>query len=230
MIKDEIYRLLETNMLGYLDYVEMPLQDTQEAMVPIPQNEHLKARQIDNQMIPFTGDQIFVRQTVLDKLIEASHLLALYDPKLTLEVVYGYRTLEIQRQLFEKHSSKFKETLCGNALLEAVHKYIAVPEVAGHPTGGAVDVQLIKNGLPLNFGTAIWEFVDDALTFSPFIGKEAWHNRQLLRRLMIQVGFAPFDGEWWHFSFGDKEWAKYYSKPFAIYKQLNSNEIFNLPK
>jgi len=228
MTKDEIYRLLETNMLGYLDYVEMPLQDNQEAMVPIPLNEHLKARQIDLQMMPYTGHQIFVRQTVLNKLLEVSNLLALEDPKLQLEVVYGYRTLEIQKQLFEKYSCEFMEKYSGTALLEAVHKYIAVPEVAGHPTGGAVDVQLIKNGQPLNFGTAIWEFVDDALTFSPFIGKEAWHNRQLLRRLMIQVGFAPFDGEWWHFSFGDKEWAKYYSKPFAIYKQLNSSEIFDL--
>jgi D-alanyl-D-alanine dipeptidase len=57
-------------------------------------------------------------------------------------------------------------------------------------------------------------------TFSPFIGKEAWNNRQLLRYVMLSAGFAPFDGEWWHFSYGDREWAFYYKKPYAIYNQL----------
>jgi D-alanyl-D-alanine dipeptidase len=62
--------------------------------------------------------------------------------------------------------------------------------------------------------------VPDTFTFSPFISKEAWANRQLLRRVMIQAGFAPFDGEWWHFSYGDKEWARYYDKRAAMYDQL----------
>lgn len=58
---------------------------------------------------------------------------------------------------------------------------------------------------PLNFGASVHEFVSDTFTFSPFIDQEAWQNRQLLRGVMMIAGFAPFDGEWWHSSYGDKE-------------------------
>jgi D-alanyl-D-alanine dipeptidase len=69
-------------------------------------------------------------------------------------------------------------------------------------------------------GTKIWQFDHDSYTFSPFVSKQAQINRQLLRKVMLEVGFAPFDGEWWHFSYGDKEWAKYYSQSYAIYEQI----------
>jgi D-alanyl-D-alanine dipeptidase len=76
-------------------------------------------------------------------------------------------------------------------------------------------------------GTPIWDFVSDSFTFSPFIDKEAWRNRQLLRRIMTAVGFAPFDGEWWHFSYGDKEWARYYAERAAIYEQVTFTSTMN---
>ncbi len=97
---------------------------------------------------------------------------------------------------------------------------IAVPEIAGHPTGGAVDIQIVKDDMPLDMGTKIWEFTKDPYTFSPFIEQDARDNRLLLRSIMMDVGFAPFDGEWWHFSYGDKEWAAYYKKPSAVYNQI----------
>jgi len=220
MNKEEIYHLLEEKMLGYLDYIEVPIQPNGEPLLPIRSEVNLKIRQIDPHMLPLTGEQIYVRQTVVEKLQHVASLLQEYDPSLILEVVYGYRSLDIQRQLFKEKKAELKDKFSGTALLEATHKYIAVPEVAGHPTGGAVDVQLIRGQAPLDFGTKIWEFAEDSFTFSPFIKKEAWCHRQLLRRIMMSAGFAPFDGEWWHFSYGDKEWAKYYGKPCALYEQL----------
>ena len=228
MIKEDIYRLLEEKMQKYRDYADVLIQPNHEIMLPIQESAHLKVRQIDPKMYPYTGDKIFVRQSVLKKLQQAAAILSLQAPELELEVVYGYRPLEIQKELFEKCKLNFSKELTEVDLMEAVHKYIAVPDVAGHPTGGAVDVQLIKKGKPLNFGTPIWEFVEDALVFSPFINKEAWENRQLLRHIMLLSDFAPFDGEWWHFSYGDKEWAKYYKKPFAHYEQINSSSLKDL--
>jgi D-alanyl-D-alanine dipeptidase len=142
------------------------------------------------------------------------------DKKLVLEVVYGYRSLSIQTKLFNENKERISATLSGNELLEATHNIIAVPEVSGHPTGGAVDIQITKAGKPLDFGTKIWEFNNNSFVFSPFISVEAKENRMLLRGLMMKAGFAPFDGEWWHFSYGDKEWARYYGKPHAIYDQV----------
>ncbi len=37
---------------------------------------------------------------------------------------------------------------------------------------------------------------------------------------MLTAGFAPFDGEWWHFSFGDREWARFYGAENALYEQI----------
>lgn len=228
MRKDAVYRLLEEKMQKYCDYAGVAVQPNHEIMLSIPESAHLKVRQIDPKMHAHTGDKIFVRQSVLNNLKQAAEILQLQAPELELEVVYGYRSLEVQIELFEEYKLKLSKKFTENHLMEAVHRFIAVPDVAGHPTGGAVDVQLLKNGKPLDFGTLIWEFVEDALVFSPFISKEAWENRQLLRHIMLLSGFAPFDGEWWHFSYGDKEWAKYYKKPFAYYEQINSLMIKDL--
>lgn len=41
----------------------------------------------------------------------------------------------------------------------------------------------------------------------------------LLRDCMLRVGFAPFDGEYWHFSYGDREWAFLTGAPASLYNQ-----------
>ena len=52
-----------------------------------------------------------------------------------------------------------------------------------------------------------------------YISERAKNNRELLRKIMLEEEFAPYDGEWWHFSYGDKEWAFYYNKDEALYNQ-----------
>ena len=113
-------------------------------------------------------------------------------------------------------------------LYEKVHQYIAVPSVAGHPTGGAVDLLIINTttNQPIEFGSDYLDFNNPNIKYSSkSISKQAKKNRKLLRQLMIQNGFAPYDGEWWHFSYGDSEWAFYYQQKTAIYKQLLNVKI-----
>lgn len=221
MKKQAVYQLLEQKMLDYTDYMNVPVLPIDEPLVRIAPQPNLTARQVDVRMLAYTGEDIVVRATVLEKLTQAAELLTAYDPGLTLEVVYGYRALEIQQKLFEIYRKKLSTRYAGDELFAAVHRLVAVPTVAGHPAGAAVDIQIIRGTAPLEFGTDIHEFVSDTFTFSPFISTEAWNNRQLLRRVMMAVGFAPFDGEWWHFSYGDKEWARYYGAEAALYDQLN---------
>ncbi len=220
MSKQATYKSLENKMVRYADLVGVPVKPIQEKLVPITSTKKLTTKPINNDMRVYTGDLIFVRQSVLAKLTKAANLLAKNNPELQLQVVYGYRALSIQQKLFLKYKKLLEKEFTGRELLQATHQLIAVPEIAGHPTGGAIDIQITKNGKPLDMGTLIWEFVKDSFTFSPFISEEAQSNRQLLRKVMMQVGFAPFDGEWWHFSYGDKEWAKYYGQPSAVYEQI----------
>lgn len=209
-------------MISYADLIDIPVKPNNEKMMLIKPGFKLVTKPINNEMFAFTGNAIYVRKSVAEKLNQASMLLAYTGPNLQLEVVYGYRALSIQKKLFNQHKKRLElETnYIGDELLEATHRLVAVPEVAGHPTGGAIDIQIIYKEVPINMGTKIWEFNNDAFTFSPYISKQAQKNRQLLRNILIQVGFAPFDGEWWHFSYGDKEWAKYYNMQNAIYEQI----------
>lgn len=221
MKKSDVYLLLEQKMLDYIDYVGVPVKPENEPLVAIAPTSNLVAKQIGTDMKPYTGSEVYVRRSVLRRLEQAALLLAQYDNSLCLEVIYGYRALRIQKQLFEKYKKQLSSQYSGEELIAATHRLVAVPDVAGHPAGAAIDIQITRNGRPLDFGTNIHEFVPDTFTFSPFVSKKAWDNRQLLRRVMMCVGFAPFDGEWWHFSYGDKEWARYYLRDFAIYNQLD---------
>jgi D-alanyl-D-alanine dipeptidase len=201
MRKQDVYCLLEEKMLGYTDYADVPVDPVYEPLVPIPDSRDLVARQIGTDMESYTGGQIFVRYGVLRRLEQAAKLLSEQYADLQFEVVYGYRALEIQKRLFEEYKLKLEPEYQGDALLAATHRLIAVPEVAGHPAGAAVDIQITKNGKPLDFGTKIHEFVPDTFTFSPFIGSEGWNTSASAMRDIRQVAL---DGEWWHFSYGDK--------------------------
>lgn len=226
MSREETFAALESQALRYADLRDVPVSATDEPLVPIPASDSLNGRQIGEDMLPITGKTIYVRQEVARRLSEASLLLTEIDAGLGLEVVFGYRALSVQQRLFEGFKTQLSGQYADDALLEAVHRLIAVPDVAGHPAGAAVDIQIVNADGPLDFGTPIWSFVPDSFTYSPYVTPEATSNRLLLRSIMMNAGFAPFDGEWWHFSYGDREWAKYYDKPSAIYEQIEFAKLY----
>lgn len=140
---------------------------------------------------------VWVRKTVAEKLGRIAGLI----------VAEGYRHPEEQERLF-------LQELLVHQNIEKAHQFIALPSVAGHPTGGAVDVTL-----PLDMGGSIKDFSqpEKLPTFSACITPCQAKNRKLLHDLMIGEGFAPFYGEWWHFSYGDREWAAFYGYPKTLY-------------
>lgn len=225
--KSEIYRLLENKMLKYQDLIGVKVNENNEKFVKLETSDNLSVKQIDNQMLKYTRNQIFVRCEVANKLTQVARMVRQLNSRSKLQIVYGYRPIEVQTSLFYRYYKQLEDkTIAERDKLEAVHRLIAVPEVSGHPTGGAVDVQiLLGKSSSLGFGTKIWEFKPDSYTFSPFISNKSKLNRMLLRNLMLKNGFAPFDGEWWHFSYGDREWAKYYNKNYAIYNQITFDNL-----
>ena len=114
-------------------------------------------------------------------------------------------------------------------MLEYIHEKIAVPEVAGHPTGGAVDIAIFdeESNAIIDFGSQILDWdTEKCYYINDKISEEAKENRELLRNIMTEEGFAPYDGEWWHFSYGDKEWAFYYNQDKALYNQVSSVMVY----
>lgn len=172
-------------------------------------------------MIPYTGNFIFVRDSVAKKLAAVNASLA--ARKLRLKIVYGYRHPEVQNQYFTRRQFELKEQYPNLSKFELdtlTHNFVAVPDVAGHPTGGAVDVLLIDEiGEPLEMGTGIADYSDPEKmkTFGKGLSGIQTENRKILHDTMIWEGFAPFYGEWWHFSYGDREWARFYGKSSALY-------------
>ena len=176
-------------------------------------------------MRQYTGDQILVRQTVAQKLANLSETL----PKnLILKVVFGYRHPDLQKRYFETERHKIKQvnpSFSNRKLDSLTHNLIAVPSVAGHPTGGAIDITILRNNEPLDMGTDLIDFSKPELipTFSDQISEAQLANRLSLHDLMLSVNFAPFYGEWWHFSYGDREWAAFYSQPSSLYSPISIN-------
>jgi D-alanyl-D-alanine dipeptidase len=70
-----------------------------------------------------------------------------------------------------------------------------------HNLGVAVDVTLVDagTGRELPMGTAFDTFSAAAHTANA--AGEALANRLRLKRVMEREGFAPYDQEWWHFSY-----------------------------
>lgn len=222
--RDAVHALLEEKFPRWQDVRSIPVMDNGEKLIDLCAAHGLAARVYETQIRSSSGTRIFVRPGLAERLREAQDWLKDQGLDCRLEVFYGYRSPAIQQETFEKTRIQMglPEQMTDEQM-ERVHRFIAVPEIAGHPTGGAVDLTLIDDhtGAPLDMGTRPHAFEKESYTFSPFISRGAWINRQFLRAAMMSAGFAPFDGEWWHFSYGDREWAKYWNKSHAIYDQTS---------
>ena len=146
-------------------------------------------------------------------------------PGFQLKIVYGYRHPKIQEEYFLKQKELLRKIYISASekeLDELTHSFVAVPSIAGHSTGGAIDLTITTPNGDLDMGTKIADFSNPLLikTFSNQATDLQLSNRKLLHDLMVEQNFAPFYGEWWHFSFGDKEWAWFYDQPNAIFDQI----------
>jgi D-alanyl-D-alanine dipeptidase len=52
--------------------------------------------------------------------------------------------------------------------------------------------------------------------------KKIHQNRILLRTIMKKFEFSSFYNEWWHFDYGNQNWAKNSNKKSAIYDDASS--------
>lgn len=162
-------------------------------------------------LVLFQG--VLIRKTVAEKLLSV-------QKKLKILVTEGYRSPAYQERYFLKRLLfEYDSGIPFDQLLEITHQCVALPSVAGHPTGGAVDVTLA--GKDMGGEIADFSCLELLPTYSEKTTPEQRKNRLLLHDAMIAEGFAPFYGEWWHFSYGDLEWAAFYGETRSLYSPLH---------
>ncbi len=193
-------------------------------------------------MYPLLGmktavDECFLRKAVYQALQKASERLPC---GYRLRIWDAWRPLELQKELYEVYRQNVIDTFNLSSLSEneqntVISKYIAIPSEnpdlpPAHTTGGAIDLTLIdENGNELDLGTGFDDFSEKATTdyfeVQEYNGSIIRKNRRILKKAMESAGFTNLPSEWWHYDYGDQNWAKY-SGGNAIYKGIfTQNEL-----
>ena len=86
--------------------------------------------------------------------------------------------------------------------------YVTPPKKGSmHSRGAAVDLTIVdKKGKELDMGTPYDFFGEKAHADCTDLPEKVLENRKLLKKTLESVGFRGIRTEWWHFSFGKKEY------------------------
>jgi zinc D-Ala-D-Ala dipeptidase len=212
-------------------YRQVPIQECGEPLVAIPLE--LFAIETPHPYIKCGADYqgrspYYLRQGVLDRLIQAQLGLQQLHPDWQIQIFDAYRPVEVQQYMvdytFQQVVTDQKLDLAQLSdpqraeIWQAVYRIWAIPSFdmetpPPHSTGAAIDLTLVdRDGEPIEMGSPIDEMSDRSLpayfadSQDP-VAQQYHHNRQLLDRLMTEVGFFRHPAEWWHFSIGDQLWA-----------------------
>lgn len=214
-------------ILNYYDLAKIKAGENHEKLLSVDTTTSGITCQYEKKdMLSYVGNQIFVRETVAKMLLTAQDKLKAKNQNYSLKIVYGYRHPEVQQKYFDKRKQEIKtrhSKLSEEELCAKTHLFVAATDVAGHIVGGAVDVTITSTKGDLDMGVRIADYSDEKKiqTFYKSLTNAQRKNRKLLHDLMTKVGFAPFYGEWWHFSYGDKEWAAFYGHKKSLYSPID---------
>lgn len=93
---------------------------------------------------------------------------------------------------------------------------------SGHQAACAVDVTLCDDkGQQLDMGTALQVFNEQTRTTSSEVNQRVASNKRLLCDTMESAGFANYPAEWWHYSYGDHQWAWLVGQNEALFGMLD---------
>lgn len=128
------------------------------------------------------------RRSVAEMLKEAAGYL---PPGYQILIKEAYRPLSQQKKSFETAYQDYKKMYPARSdeeIYKMTCQFVAPVKVAGHPTGGAIDLTLLKDGEEQDMGTVYnavpLEPENRTYLYSDYISEEARRNRkQSLLRL-----------------------------------------------
>tara|TARA_B100000965_G_scaffold33761_1_gene24918 strand:- start:4696 stop:5451 length:756 start_codon:yes stop_codon:yes gene_type:complete len=188
-------------------------------------------------------DPWVLRESVLQRLIEAQRYLSRSNPHLKLALFDAWRPIAVQKFMFnytiqetcktrgiDINDHSVKETI--TEIIKEVGHFWANPTSnpstpPPHSTGAAIDLTLADiNGNPLDLGGEIDfigaksrpDFYEKDSIRMPYSKYKDFHvRRSLLLSVMEKAGFIQHPSEWWHFSYGDQLWSWFSNQGNAIY-------------
>lgn len=177
--------------------------------------------QIAHEQAHFAREEVAKRLNIAQSLLSKSYHLMIDN---------AYRSPKIQKKSYDNILKRLKseQPNWSDAQLEVeMTKRVSKVEMAPHCTGGAIDLTIVnKEGSQLDMGTSLDEFTESTYTHSDLISPEAKKNRKLLINIMTKAGFINFPAEWWHWSYGEREWA-YYQKDKTAFYDVTEKKLLN---
>lgn len=144
------------------------------------------------------------------------------------KIYEAYRPLSAQKKLWEEVVKKTKKEYPqmdenSEEFIALCDTYCANPyrQGSGHQSGAAIDITLCdKQGVDYDMGSKVREF-NEKSDFDYPVSDEAKKNRFILKEALEKSGFINYPSEWWHYSFGDRLWAKLTGSTKAIFGKLD---------
>jgi D-alanyl-D-alanine dipeptidase len=178
------YNLVDIQTLSPRFFVQLAYSDTSNFI-----NQDIYGKLDKCYLHPETARKLLVADSILQAGYPQYHLL-IYDgarPHFVQQLMYDlYRKMPVAQGLYLSHPNN-----------HSLHNY-----------GAAVDLTLCNNqGIPLDMGTEFDHFGAEShigdewgLKNNGKISEDAFNNRKLLRKIMLQAKFTPITYEWWHFN------------------------------
>lgn len=180
------------------------MEDDKEELVAVRASEKIALRPVYYQLsLPGSCETIYLRSGVYQKLKTAAERL---PEGLSLLVYDGWRSLELQKYLYENYRAALVASLgpLGESL---VNNYVVAPdEDPPHLSGAAVDCGLVdRYGQEVDMGgfydelserseTDFYERYPDPLGYR--------QRRRVLVEALEGAGFSNYPGEWFHYDCG----------------------------
>lgn len=225
-------------------YHSIPIQDCGEPLVTIPLEKfsiesphpYKKLGAIYKEKSPY-----YLRQGVLDALLNAQSYLHQEYPRWNIQIFDAYRPVQVQQFMVDytfnlviKEQKLILENLTlqqQQTIWEKVYQIWAIPSddratPPPHSTGAAIDITLVNNQEnSLNMGGEIDELSERShpnyyINNNSKTERTYHQRREILNNIMSQAGFCRHPREWWHFSLGDQMWAWQKGESTARYGRI----------
>ena len=166
-----------------------------------------------------------IRKYIYQMLLNAKQFL---PTGYYFKIYEAYRPLLAQKKLWDEVVEKQKKENPhlnpeSAAFIAKCDVFCANPyrQGSGHQSGAAIDVTLCdENGNDYDMGGLVRGFSEES-DFDYPVDLIARQNRDILRTALHKAGFKNYPAEWWHYSFGDRLWAKLTGSKIAIFGRLD---------